>query len=552
MFLHSEDQKLQMLLRLIQEPRKRQALADVPTSNSQENRSLIDVMEGNLSKGSVIIYVWRKKDAEIITEQLLGSGLSGGVVCYHGGMDAGARARAQSKFMRDKARICVATVAFGLGINKPNVKAVVHLCLPSSPENYLQEIGRAGRDGSKAQAIALVAENETAKKHSLSFSNKISRSQVNTFLLILQHLTKEAINDLPVNSDDTISLNIALALDPITKTVDIKEETILTILSMLEDDTLKSSKILDIHGIIPDIVTATLKLRSLEDLATTEDVARHILACGTLIDARSQTGGTAMQAGFRAYSFGTVQFSVTRCSRLLGPNAEPRNMYAALRRLQSNGEIELDFSSQSGRSVFLKMNREGLHCFNNENESNSCDSDKCPFGHLRDMICTYFSEQDVNQSNKVIEMQNILQTVSSIRSEEEPSNNSPKSQRLEVFQKMIKNYFENGGDNEINSNCLISQIDKDDIATLRILTGDVLSLYQDKTISNSCDYFPFQVQFASKEYFDYTALLITKILHGIASPSTPALDWYSHYLWGKWKSYYFLTVLSHVTSIISK
>ena len=82
---------------MIQDTPQKRAPSDVSSRNSNENNSLIDVMEGHLSKGSVIIYVWRKKDAEIIAEQLQRSGLSGGVVCYHGGMDAGTRERAQSK-----------------------------------------------------------------------------------------------------------------------------------------------------------------------------------------------------------------------------------------------------------------------------------------------------------------------------------------------------------------------------------------------------------------------------------------------------------------------
>ena len=60
------------------------------------------------------------------------------------------------KFMRGKARICVATVAFGLGINKADIFAVVHMCLPQSLEHYLQEIGRAGRNGDLAYAVTLM------------------------------------------------------------------------------------------------------------------------------------------------------------------------------------------------------------------------------------------------------------------------------------------------------------------------------------------------------------------------------------------------------------
>ena len=60
----------------------------------------LPIEEGCLSKGSVIVYVWRQKDTEIVAEQLNGAGIRGGVVCYHGGMNAGDRSRAQSKVSR--------------------------------------------------------------------------------------------------------------------------------------------------------------------------------------------------------------------------------------------------------------------------------------------------------------------------------------------------------------------------------------------------------------------------------------------------------------------
>jgi superfamily II DNA helicase RecQ len=79
---------------------------------------------GKLSKGSVIVYVWRQKDTEAVAESLVAAGVSGGVVVYHGGMDANRRAKSQSRFMRGKARIVVATVAFGLGIDKADIVGV--------------------------------------------------------------------------------------------------------------------------------------------------------------------------------------------------------------------------------------------------------------------------------------------------------------------------------------------------------------------------------------------------------------------------------------------
>ena len=463
--------------------------------------------------------------------------------------------------MRGKARICVATVAFGLGINKPDVKGVIHMCLPSSPENYLQEIGRAGRDGSKAKAVALVVESEVAQKHSLSFSNRVSESQISTFLDILRHLTQEAVKDIPnvdLERDNVSSLNIAIAIEPIIKSVDMKEETIMTILSMLEDDNAKNNKLMDIQGVIPDLATITLKRRTLEDLASTEIIGRCILNCGRWIDTRSSKmstrGGTAMQAGFAAYSYGTIEFNVTQCSRLLGPDAEPRNVYAALRRLQSSGELELNLNNQMGRSVFLKMNKEGLHTFSHLSNGD--------YNDLTQSISEYFSLQDVNQCQKVLEIQHILKrvaTVKTVAAEEsggdvEYSDKSiTKSPRLAMFQKLIQNYFEsNGSETQAKSDDCIRQLDESDPTSIRILTEDVLNLLQYNKISNPLTFYPMQVKFGVDEFLDYTAVLITKILHGIPAPSTPALDWYGHILWGKWKSYSFCSIHDHIVDILKR
>ena len=102
--------------------------------------------------------------------------------------------------MRGKARICVATVAFGLGIDKADVVGIVHLYLSNSPEHYLQEIGRAGRDGRPAKAIALPAKEEVPIRHSLVHSNYISKSQIKSLLLAVREQVLVALEGTDVSN----------------------------------------------------------------------------------------------------------------------------------------------------------------------------------------------------------------------------------------------------------------------------------------------------------------------------------------------------------------
>ena len=112
-------------------------------------------------RASTIIYAGTRRDTEEIAEFCLDV-LKIPTEFYHAGMDDERRARVQEEFMRDEAQIIVATNAFGMGVDKPDIRNVIHHTLPSTVEAYYQEVGRAGRDGKPARGILLYSPEDRA------------------------------------------------------------------------------------------------------------------------------------------------------------------------------------------------------------------------------------------------------------------------------------------------------------------------------------------------------------------------------------------------------
>lgn len=142
----------------------------------------------NFPDQSGIIYCFSRQQVDDLAADLAETGFS--VRPYHAGLDAEQRQRNQEAFIHDDVQIMVATIAFGMGINKPNVRFVIHYDLPKSLEGYYQEIGRAGRDGLSAHCLLLYSYADTKKQ--LFFIDQKDEPERSTARMHLRALTDMA------------------------------------------------------------------------------------------------------------------------------------------------------------------------------------------------------------------------------------------------------------------------------------------------------------------------------------------------------------------------
>ena len=163
----------------------------MPTTPSEKLGHVLQVLDHTLparQPGGAIVYCSTRRKTEEVAEFLQSRQIAAGF--FHAGLQPETKKTVQNRFIQGELKVIAATNAFGMGIDKPDVRLVIHADIPGSLENYLQEAGRAGRDREHAQCVLLYTQEDVERQFGMSARSRLSQREIQTVLKSLRSLDK--------------------------------------------------------------------------------------------------------------------------------------------------------------------------------------------------------------------------------------------------------------------------------------------------------------------------------------------------------------------------
>ena len=164
----------------------------IPTTGGEKFSDILQILEFHLppdAPGGAIVYCATRQQSEDIAEYLQLKEITADR--FHAGLPPETKKEVQRRFIAGELRVIAATNAFGMGIDKPDVRLVIHADIPGSLENYLQEAGRAGRDGNPAHCVLLYATDDVERQFGMSARSRLTREEIHGILRALRNLDRK-------------------------------------------------------------------------------------------------------------------------------------------------------------------------------------------------------------------------------------------------------------------------------------------------------------------------------------------------------------------------
>lgn len=300
-------------------------LSVLPVTQSHKNQQLEQVVMAQ--KGAGIVYVTLQHSAETVAQYLTQQGVN--ACAYHAGFDSDTRSQIQQDFMAGKIQVIVATIAFGMGIDKSDIRFVIHYDLPKSIENYSQEIGRAGRDGLPSQCFTLANLDGLNTVENFVYSDTPEFTSIE---MLLNTIKSEVITSVYGNVIDSRSEGKwELQILQLSNAVNIKQLPLKTLLVQLE-----------LAGVIEPLYAyfADFKIKLLKPKAD-------------IINSFNEQRKDFLQRIFNATEFKKVWGSLNFDTLLQDKSIERNRVIAALEYLQEQQLIVLE---TKGMTEVFKIN----------------------------------------------------------------------------------------------------------------------------------------------------------------------------------------------------